>query len=890
MKYFFICSLILLFGLHILAQSPTKNPPANVPIGTISEDQAFRNARAETSLTDRIAALKKFVETYPKSSRKVAAQELLVSTRAALGDQKLRLSEIQAGIDLFKIAVIEAPKPISDKLFAEIVIQFPTNLYYRNQPDAAIETAKLIEEKIEGNVSQMLGLAAFYIGIEYGSEAKRLAKTAVEIDPNSAAAFQTLGLAARMNFELDESLAAYEQALKLNPDSIVSKRSLAEMKRANGKADEAVILFREILQKDPEDTSARTGLVMSLFNAGRTAEAETELNSAIAKNPDNFFLLVGAAYWYAANAQADLAIEMAEKAIAIEPRYTWAHIALAKGLMLKRKPIEAEKTLLAARQYGDFPTLRYALAEARLASGLYREASDELLRTFSIEGDEIAVRLGGRVIRSGRSFSEVLAGERKASIFEPESAIDSTLEKRLKSLLRFSYTIERSDSESEISGASDEFVRGDDAMKIHRTIFAAKRLLEERKAPAKAFEYAESVSGKVDSALNVANPEAAVIGDELYQQRTIAALRNEMLIVPAVPRATLAEILTGKIDELAGWSLLQQEKPEAASLRFRRAVRTLPADSSFWRSAKWHLGEALEAEGKPKEALAEYLAAYDRSAPDVGKRLVIENVYLKLNGTTEGLDRLIGAKTTFASMKVNDEPPAGRGSGISPAKINDPSSETTVVKPAISEPPAIVEPAITIPETKPEAVQTSIPENVPAIQKTAVETETDPATQKIQPAEPEKTPESPAVEPKKAVDSIFDPIIINVPSSQKKPVDPAVKSPETSAATINSRPRLVTSNQPELPACSLKIEQENVSIVNDGGSLGTFVSLEGSNGGQITAVSNSPDDVTVELQSGIGVLTERKFYVFRSISTKTGDFVVTFESPCGKKEVKVNVR
>jgi hypothetical protein len=50
--------------------------------------------------------------------------------------------------------------------------------------------------------------------------------------------------------------------------------------------------------------------------------------------------------------------------------------------------------------------------------------------------------------------------------------------------------------------------------------------------------------------LDVPNPAAAVLADELYQSRQLAIARNELIIVPDVPRQTLSNILRGRIEDI----------------------------------------------------------------------------------------------------------------------------------------------------------------------------------------------------------------------------------------------------------------------------------------------------------------------------------------------------
>jgi tetratricopeptide (TPR) repeat protein len=651
---------LILLSFSAFAQKPkttgksaasANTKPAKSPETLLSESEEFAKAVATKNAAERIAALQRFIANFPQSTEKIKAQELIVSARAAIGDEKLRLSETESGVELFKLAVKDVPQPISDKFFSEILLQFPTNLFWRGQQSAALEIARMIEAKAEGNAKQLLGLATFYIGIENAAEAERLANKVIALNTHLPAAYQTLGLAYRVNFQLEESANAYAKALELDAESIVSKRSLAEMKRAVGKSDESAVLYREILANNESDASAQTGLALALFDAGKRAEAEAEMSKSLAVNPNNLPLLVGAAYWYAANNDGAKAVELAGKAVEIEPRYTWAHIALARGFTQQKRPLEAERTLLAARQYGNFPTLDYELASARLAAGFYREAADVLRRAFVVKGETIETRLGGRLAKNAKNFIELLDLERRASIFQPQSADNPETAEKLKSLLDFSQKLDAAQpDETEIAKAADEFVKGDDKMKLHRQLFAANRLLQSNKSLSKALEIAQSAVGKTDAALDIPTASAAVLADELYESRTLAATRNQLIIVPEVPRQTLSAVLRGRIEEISGWTLYQQNKPVEAAVHLKRAVSVLPEKSAWWNSSMWRLGASLQADGKDKEALNAYIKSFPKDSYDSVKYSVIESLYQKINGSTEGLQDVINAQAKSAPI------------------------------------------------------------------------------------------------------------------------------------------------------------------------------------------------------------------------------------------------
>ncbi|HEX8249687.1 MAG TPA: hypothetical protein VF599_16030 [Pyrinomonadaceae bacterium] len=1022
-----LLSIILLLSLTAFAQkpkparTPVKKPPT---VKSVNEAEEFDKAKALASAPERIQALQKFLKDFPQSEQKNRALELIVGARAEIAEQKLTLSETEDGVKLFILAATEAPKPMSEELFATVMMQLPTNLFYRSQPKAAFEVAKIIEEKAEGNSRQLLALGAFYLGVESADNAKRLAEKVLAVDAatvtveSQISAYQMLGLANRLNFDLEASANAYAKALELNSNSIVSKRSLAEMKRAIGKTDEAAALYREILEKDAADNTAQTGLVLSLFDAGKQPEAEAELAKSLEANPKNLFLLVGAAYWYAAHGQAGKAVDYAQKAVELEPRYTWGQIALARALMLQKKPLEAEKALITAQQYGNFPTLDYELASVRLAAGFYEEAAAGIRKRFIVDEGVIYTRLGNRVLKESRNFIDLLAAERRASIFESAGADNPETAEKLKSLLYLYQKLnDKEPSETQITEAADEFVKGEDNAKTYRQIYVASRLLQKKIALPKVLELTQGAVRGVDSSLDVDSPSSSVLADELFDTRNLAMQRGQLVIVPNLPRQTLSNILRGRIEEIAGWTLYQQEKPQEAGIRLKRAVGILPEKSAWWRSSLWRLGASLEAGGKPTEALDAYIRSYVNGEPDASKRAVIEALYQKINGTTEGLDQKIGAKpkpavsflikqpeTTETQARVETSPAPVQAVETSPRPTPSPAIETAPkveettqakVEPSPSSVRVVVTSNLPQPETTPapnvEAAPTPTPtptpkpeetptpettptpeikptpspsptaeptpeasptpeiktETTPEIKtepspevKTPTETRAEPAPETVAKVEaapnrtPETKPEKTIVEvtdplEKKRAETktqantnkpLFDPIVINVPKSETtKPKTETTEekpseTPPTEAPKSEIQPKLteekpktddslpageqrvrviVTDNLTgENPACSLVAGQTSISLLNNGGNLGVLVGYDDASGdiSKITAISSSPDDIDVSLEPEIGKQSRRAFFVIKSISPKTGIFTVTFNSPCGKKEVQVKVR
>jgi tetratricopeptide (TPR) repeat protein len=953
----------------------------------LSEKEQFEKASAYELAADRVAALEKFLTAFPQSENRPAAAELLASSRLLIAEEKLLSGDAAGAIALFKLIVEQMPQPVPNDLFTDSIAKIPSTLFFRGQRPAALELAAAIESKVENNAAQLLEIANFHLATENGGQAMRVAAKAAAKDPTSAAVQRTIALAHRINFDLDLSADAYAKSVELEPDSVASKRGLAEMKRALGKSDDAVALYRELLAKNDGDLQSRTGMILALFDAGKRSEAEAELAKSLEQTPGNVILLAGAAYWYASKGIGDRAVELAEKAVAREPRYIWSHIALARGLMSQKKPVEAEQVLMKARAYGNFPTLEYELASARMAAGFYREAAEDLQKQFAVvAGGNVRTNLGGRVVREEKSLSDLVAFERRASIFTPIAADSAETAEALKALLSFEQKLQAAQpDEAEVATAADAFVAGSDKMKIHRQIYAASALLQKRVALGKVLELARAATGNTDAGLEVANPRSAVMAAELYEARSTAFRRNEFLLVPEVPNQTLSAIMRGRIEEIAGWALFQQNNFPDAIIRLRRAISVMPDKSAWWRSSMWRLGAALAADGKEAEALNSYIESYKTDKPDYAKYAVVEALYKKLNGSTEGLEEKIGRDRVAVTPAITEIRPAATpapGAEVpvtetnaapsaiasptptvsepmpDPPKITEvksnetPKSETTPVDkpidikteaPAKTEPPVVDQPAKPVTDDvrptvdKPSETKTEVPaktetvsddqqskpvtenaqptssvqEPKPLAETKVSEPKTDPAANTLttnetpieQPVKERPTTNKSKAEPK----PLFEPIIITVPDSRpRKSSDSVTTDKKDSAAPVADkksdgpapagelRPRVIDGQEvksEEVPPCTVGVSQENISLINGGGNVGILVSVDAPGDIKtLTAISSSPKDIELTLEPEIGGISDRRFYVIKSISSAVGVYQVTFATVCGKKDVIVTVR
>ena len=314
----------------------------------------------------------------------------------------------------------------------------------------------------------------------------------------------------------------------------------------------------------------------------------------------------------------------------IEPRYTWSQIAAARALIGKKRPLEAERAIRFARQHGKFPTLDYELANVLASAGLYQEAAEVLMDSFRLKDGQIETRLAGRVSSRAPSFIELLAPERRASIFQFAPADNASNAAMLKALLAFATATNDSDANDKLdetlaANAAREFSAGDDDMRVYRQLYAASRLLRKGIALQTVYELTEAARSSVESALDIPAVTVAVQADEYREIRARAIAKNATPDISEAPRNVLANILHGRIEDLAGWSLLNQNKTGAAIEHLKRAVNILPERTPLWRSALWRLATAHEQAGNHREALGSYIKSYNSGDPDPTRRAVIEH-------------------------------------------------------------------------------------------------------------------------------------------------------------------------------------------------------------------------------------------------------------------------
>ena len=703
--------------------STTVTTPSRSRRVTSATTQDDQSEAVELTLTlpveERVVKLKEFLRQHPDSKSRGRAIELLVSAYAAGGDERLKRGDSAAGVERLMLAISEAPVTSSDRLYSGVIAQIPLNLFVRGEREAAVTAAKLIEEKFGGDARRLLAVANFHLTTEQGTEAARVATRAISLAPELGEAHHTLALAMHISLRLEEAMASYKRAVELNPNLKSAQRSLADLHRALGRPEAALALYRQQLAADAKDKAARAGVILSLLDLGKTDEAKSELDAALQADPANLPLLAGAAYWFAAHNDNQKALELGSRALAIEPRYTWSQVAVARALVAQRNPMAAERAIRFAKQYGSFPTLDYELATTLVATGLFDEAAEVLMQSFSLKDAQIQTSLGGKVVAVAPNFIELLAPERRASIFQSVPADTEQNAKLLKDLLSFATVLNQANvNEQQAVALAKQFASGEDAWRVHRQLYAATKLMQKGIGYGTAYELAEAARGSADAGLTVPALTLVIQADEYRDIRARAISSGGTPQITDAPSNVLANILRGRIEDISGWALFNQDKPAEAVEHLRRGANILPPGTPAWRTAVWHLGATLERLDQKEEALVQYIKSYNAGDPDPIRRTVIERLYRQIKGSLEGLDeqvRSIAAGPAPVASPVAQPSASPVELGVTSA-VSTPSPE--VIQPAaqatpVATPESTPEPPVAEPSPTPEPTPAATPSASP---------------------------------------------------------------------------------------------------------------------------------------------------------------------------------
>jgi tetratricopeptide (TPR) repeat protein len=637
-------------------QSATNDNPAARVTETLAG--AMRLTTDILAIDDpdaRDAALRKLLEPGDPSEKIQAAREAVVRRWAQLAESAIGQGDVERGIENFRRAVSATPERGAGRLFDEVVIRIPFALSTRGYRNEAVGVAREIEKRFAQDPLKLAALGEFYMTIEATGEAIRALEAALKLAGDDAKIDRLLGAAYRMGLRLDDAIARYRLATSLDANDKRAYYDLANLYRAQGDYASAIELYRKQLEIAPNHSSSYKGLALAYLAQGDEERMTAALNKARdLRGSDeeitgDVYLQTQLAFLYLAQNKIKEAQQAGAAAMLVEPRYSWARIAAAEVDLANRKYFDAERNLIAARSYANFPTLYFTLGKLYLIVEDFDGALEQFSKAFDYSPQgRFTAKLGGVFDARADNLKELLAREHQAAIFLANPPTKDETFKTAEGLVRFNAGLRAIKA---MMNSSSKGETGDGLKDSPENAEARRGQIKELERAALDFIEAES-SRRSFRMLSVAEKlaQAGVSTDlavDLAEQALgLAQVATEpegaLREYPNYDRNGRLAIFRGRALSAKGWALFKADKNREAAAILTESTQAY-GSLAEGRGALRRLATVKETQGELKEALDLYITGYEAPAPGSGvdvNRAVIESLYRKINGSLDGLDKL----------------------------------------------------------------------------------------------------------------------------------------------------------------------------------------------------------------------------------------------------------
>ena len=188
------------------------------------------------------------------------------------------------------------------------------------------------------------GYSGLGLAVEVMPRALEAARRALHLEPDLAEAHSALACAALL-YDLDFDLAEreFQRALELNPNYLQARAwyGLFFLQWIAGREQEARDDLLRLLEVDPFSAYANVILAFSEVSSGRLSDAVEHGRKGVELDPNSYLAHWSLAAALACNAQYEEAAAMAERALAISGRHSWALMSLVSIYAAWDKPDSA---------------------------------------------------------------------------------------------------------------------------------------------------------------------------------------------------------------------------------------------------------------------------------------------------------------------------------------------------------------------------------------------------------------------------------------------------------------------------------------------------------------------------------------------------------------------
>jgi tetratricopeptide (TPR) repeat protein len=282
-------------------------------------------------------------------------------------------SNLQAAVQTYRAALARAP---GDWRLHDLLARL---LERTGDLDGAIQQLREVANLLPPRAQFPIRVAGLLDLKGQSPAAEAAYRTAIELEPDSAEAFNGLGLVRAHQDRYAQAVPAYLEALKLRPDLVEAHINLGLAWFALGNTAGAIAEHRIAVRLEPENVAAHINLGKMLQTQGQLEEAATTLAEAVRLEPENPLAHFNLANVLAVLRREGESLDNYAQAARLRPEAPEVHLAFGLALANAGRPLEATAELTTAVQLDpEDPETHFHLGRVLLDRGQKADAEKEL--------------------------------------------------------------------------------------------------------------------------------------------------------------------------------------------------------------------------------------------------------------------------------------------------------------------------------------------------------------------------------------------------------------------------------------------------------------------------------------------------------------------------------
>jgi len=252
---------------------------------------------------------------------------------------------------------------------ADRVIAEGISLFRGNDFEGAVEAFRRAVELDPDNARAYVSLGSAYLRLNRQAEAGRAFRRAIDLDPTEATAHVGLGQSHKLSGDPDNAIVELNRALELDPENADATYTLALVHMDLGDLEEEFDALRRTVSIDPLHSPAHSRLADIYLSREMYPEALAELKAVLTGRTPVEYVHTRMAEVYYSMGDLAAAEEEVRKEIILSPRSASAHAVLGQLLAELGRPDEARQEYSLAVTLTNDPRLKRAFEQAAAALG-----------------------------------------------------------------------------------------------------------------------------------------------------------------------------------------------------------------------------------------------------------------------------------------------------------------------------------------------------------------------------------------------------------------------------------------------------------------------------------------------------------------------------------------